>query len=60
MDPFAYKMFVMIVLVVAQGILWAWVGLQAQRLPWWPVKVDLDLVSSDQSTDTKKSTTSSQ
>lgn len=39
MDPFWYKAFVVVVLMMAQGALWAWVGSQAsERLPWWPFK----------------------
>jgi hypothetical protein len=38
-DPFWYKLMVMIVLLVAQGGLWAWAGSEAkQKLPWWPFK----------------------
>jgi hypothetical protein len=38
-DPFWYKLFVMIVLIAAQGFLWGWIGMEArEKLPWWPFK----------------------
>lgn len=45
-DPFWYKVFVVAVLMVAQGVLWAWVGLQAQKhVSWWPIKSDWDVIA---------------
>jgi hypothetical protein len=46
MNDFGYMLFVVIVLVIAQGALWAWVGLQAQKIPGWPIKTELDLLTS--------------
>ncbi len=56
-DPFWWKFFIVVVLVAAQGVLWAWIGIQASRLfSWWPLDPGIDNVlsssSSDQSGDT--------
>ncbi len=37
MDVRTFSLLLIFVLVILQGILWAWVGLQAKKLfPWWP------------------------
>jgi hypothetical protein len=45
-DPFWWKFFIVIVLLAGQAVLWAWVGVMAQkRLPWWPVKDDYSVIA---------------
>lgn len=35
---FWFKVFVVVLLLLGQAVLWAWVGWEAQQLPWWPLK----------------------
>jgi hypothetical protein len=37
MDPFTFKLLLVFILIVLQGILWGWVGSQArEKISWWP------------------------
>lgn len=46
MDPFWFKFFLVIFLMILQGFLWAWVGMQAkQHIKWWPFREDAGLLS---------------
>jgi hypothetical protein len=47
MDPFWWKVIILVFVMVAQAALWAWVGLQArQKVPEsWPIDVDIDVVN---------------
>lgn len=37
MDNFTFNLILVTLLIILQGILWAWVGLQARKIfPWWP------------------------
>lgn len=37
MDVRTFSLMLIFVLVILQGILWAWIGLQAKKIfPWWP------------------------
>jgi hypothetical protein len=48
LSPFWAKFWILLFVLITQTALWTWVGLQAQqRLPWWPLKMGNDLVSSE-------------
>lgn len=38
MDPFLYKLLIVVLLLIGQGVLWGWVGIQARGLVRWPAK----------------------
>lgn len=48
-DPFWFKFWLVVFLFLAQGALWAWVGLSSQRLSWWPFRYKSDLIATAQS-----------
>lgn len=38
LDPFLWKVVIVIFVLITQAILWTWVGLQARKyIPWWPI-----------------------
>lgn len=39
MDVVSFSLALIVVLIILQGVLWAWVGMRAgQVLPWWPFR----------------------
>lgn len=52
---FWYKVFIIVVSLLGQIVLWSWVGWQAQRFPWWPIKVDPDLITQEESSQQRTS-----
>lgn len=44
---FWFKVFIVVLLLIGQGVLWTWAGWQAQQLPWWPIKSDLGLIAEE-------------
>jgi hypothetical protein len=45
-DPFWWKVLIVVLLMAGQAALWAWVGIMAQkRLPWWPVKDEYSVIA---------------
>jgi cytoskeletal protein RodZ len=55
-DPFLWKIVIMFFAIVGVGIVTAWAGLQAQKLPWWPIRIDTDSVVSMNSPSASSST----
>jgi hypothetical protein len=46
LDPFWWKVFIVVLLMAGQAVLWAWVGVMAQkRLPWWPVRDEYTVIA---------------
>lgn len=38
MENVPFYLFLVFLLVILQGILWAWIGMRARKLfPWWPI-----------------------
>jgi len=38
MDVVSFSLLLIVVLVILQGVLWAWIGIRARQIfPWWPI-----------------------
>lgn len=51
MGDFWFKVFVIVVLMIGQGVLWAWIGFRAQQIfSWWPLKTGTSLINPSSNT----------